>query len=100
VYPTYPGVYIEEIPSGVWTIVGVSTPVAAFVDFFPRGTLNKAVEIFGLADSGRNFGGLDVRSEASDGIQQFFLNGGTQAWVVRAMTSAVGLGASSAGMAM
>jgi len=29
--PTYPGVYIEEIPSGVRTITGVSTSVTAFV---------------------------------------------------------------------
>ena len=29
--PTYPGVYIEERPSGVHTIVGVSTSVTAFV---------------------------------------------------------------------
>src|SRR6266545_4056756 len=28
---TYPGVYIEEIPSGVRTIVGVSTSMTAFV---------------------------------------------------------------------
>jgi len=32
VKPTYPGVYIEEIPSGVRTITGVATSVAAFVD--------------------------------------------------------------------
>jgi phage tail sheath protein FI len=96
VNPTYPGVYIEEIPSGVRTIVGVSTSVAAFVDFFPRGPLNKAVEIFSLSDFERNFGGLDTRSESSYGIQQFFLNGGTQAWVVRATTSASGLGALAA----
>src|SRR5207244_3511004 len=31
----------------------------------------------------RTFGGLDKRSEASYGIQQFFLNGGSVAWVVR-----------------
>jgi uncharacterized protein len=98
VNPTYPGVYIEEIPSGVRTIAGVSTSVAAFVDFFPRGPLNKAVEVFSLSDFERNFGGLDARSEASYGIQQFFLNGGTQAWVVRATTSASGLGATAAGI--
>ena len=29
--PTYPGVYIEELPSGVRTIVGVATSITAFV---------------------------------------------------------------------
>ena len=33
VSPTYPGVYIEEVPSGVRTIVGVSTSVTAFVGY-------------------------------------------------------------------
>ena len=32
--PTFPGVYIEEVSSGVRTITGVATSVAAFVDFF------------------------------------------------------------------
>src|SRR6266511_3991370 len=83
VAPTYPGVYIEEIPSGVRTITGVATSVAAFVDFFKRGPMNKAVQIFNMADFQREFGGLDTRSEASYAIQQFFLNGGTEAYVVR-----------------
>jgi Bacteriophage tail sheath protein len=81
--PTYPGVYIEEIPSGVRTIAGVATSVAAFVDYFPRGPMNQAVEIFSYSDFERTFGGLDVNSEGSYAIQQFFLNGGTDAWVVR-----------------
>lgn len=83
VSPTYPGVYIEEIPSGVRTITGVATSIAAFVDFFKYGPMNKAVQIFSFADFERQFGGLDRRSEASYAIQQFFLNGGTEAWVVR-----------------
>jgi phage tail sheath protein FI len=80
---TYPGVYIEEIPSGVHPIVGVATSIAAFVDGFPRGPLDSAVEVLGFADFERVFGGLDTSSEASYAIQQFFLNGGTDAWVVR-----------------
>ena len=83
VTPTYPGVYVEEIPSGVRTITGVSTSVAAFIDFFKRGPLNKAVQLFSMGDFGREFGGLDANSEASYAIQQFFLNGGTEAWAVR-----------------
>ena len=81
--PTYPGVYIEEIPSGVRTITGVATSIAAFIDFFREGPVNKAVQILGMADFERAFGGLDTRSEASYAISQFFLNGGSEAWVVR-----------------
>ena len=80
---TYPGVYIEEIPSGVHTITGVSTSDTAFVDFFRRGPIDEAVRVTSFGDFERAFGGLDSRSEASYAIQQFFLNGGSVAWVVR-----------------
>ena len=57
---TYPGVYIEEIPSGVRTITGVSTSDTAFVDFFGRGLVNQAVRITSFGDFERVFGGLDT----------------------------------------
>ncbi|HEX6711210.1 MAG TPA: phage tail sheath C-terminal domain-containing protein [Rubrobacter sp.] len=85
--PTFPGVYIEEVPSGVRTISGVATSVAAFVDFFARGPMNRAVQVLNMGDFEREFGGLDARSEASYGIRQFFLNGGGEAWVVRVASS-------------
>ena len=83
VSPTYPGVYIEEIPSGVRPIVGVATSVGAFVGYFKRGPMDKAVQIFSMGDFEREFGGLISDSEASYAIQQFFLNGGKEAWIVR-----------------
>jgi len=84
---SYPGVYIEEIPSGVHAITGVATSVAAFIDYFSRGPTNKPVHIFSMADFDREFGGLDPKSEGSYAVQQFFLNGGTEAWVVRVVTT-------------
>lgn len=78
-----PGVYIEEIPSGRRVIRSVSTSIAAFVDFFREGPMNEAVRIFGTGDFERLFGGFDTRSEASFAIPQFFLNGGTEALVIR-----------------
>src|SRR3954451_13051481 len=80
---TYPGVYIEEIPSGVRTIVGVATSIGAFVDNFTAGPMNKATRILSLGDFESQFGGLSAASEASYAIQQFFLNGGTEGYVVR-----------------
>jgi hypothetical protein len=80
---TYPGIYIEELPSGVHAIAGASTANTAFVDFFARGPMNQAVQITSLADFQRIFGGLDTRSEASYAIQQYYQNGGQIAWVVR-----------------
>lgn len=91
---TYPGVYIEEVPSGVRTIAGVSTSVAAFIGTFSKGPINHgdpsspnnsnyALQIFNPGDFEREFGGLRADSEASYAVTQFFLNGGTEAWVVR-----------------
>jgi phage tail sheath protein FI len=82
-----PGVYIEEIPSGRRVIRSVSTNIAAFVDFFREGPMNEAVQIFGTSDFARIYGGTDTRSEASFAIPQFFLNGGTEAFVVRVAAS-------------
>ena len=80
---TYPGVYIEELPSGVHTITGVSTSVTAFAGSAKRGSINKAVRILSFADYERRFGGLAIDSEMSYAVRQFFLNGGSEAWVVR-----------------
>src|SRR5713226_1428338 len=83
VNPTYPGVYVEELPSGVHTITGVSTSVTAFAGVTPRGPINKAVHIFSFADYGQAFGGLSKDSDMSYAVSQFFLNGGNEAWIVR-----------------
>lgn len=80
---TYPGVYVTEIPSSVRPIATVSTSVAAFVDWFPMGRVDHAIQIFGMADFERIFGGIAANSAASYQIAQFFLNGGSSAWVVR-----------------
>ncbi|MDJ0870750.1 MAG: phage tail sheath subtilisin-like domain-containing protein [Gammaproteobacteria bacterium] len=88
VAPTYPGVYIEEVPSGVRTITGVSTSIAAFVDSFERGPLDTPVRVLGFPDFQREYGGLRKTSPASYGISQFFLNGGQQAYVVRVASGA------------
>jgi phage tail sheath protein FI/photosystem II stability/assembly factor-like uncharacterized protein len=81
--PTYPGVYIEEIRSGVRTITGVSTSVTAFVGYTRNGPINKAEEILSFADFERKFGGLAKDSLLSYAVQHFFMNGGQQAYVVR-----------------
>ncbi|MCA8952141.1 MAG: hypothetical protein KDE27_21710 [Planctomycetes bacterium] len=80
---TYPGVYVEEIPSGVRTITGVATSITAFVGWFPRGPLDEAVRIFSFGEFERHFDGLDSGSDASYAVQQFFLNGGSEAYIVR-----------------
>ncbi|HEX8831453.1 MAG TPA: hypothetical protein VF705_09825, partial [Longimicrobium sp.] len=88
VTPTYPGVYIEEIPSGVRTIAGVSTSVTAFLGTARRGPIHDAVHILNFGDFERRFGGLQADSELGYAVRQFFQNGGGEAWVVRVVGSA------------
>ena len=80
---TYPGVYIEEIPSGVHTITGVATSIAAFVGWAPQGPVTKAVLVVSWSDFARQFGELDSRSYLGYAVNQFFGNGGQQAYIVR-----------------
>ncbi len=81
--PTYPGVYIEEIPSGVHTITGVATSITAFLGRAARGPVNQATVINSYPDYDRIFGGLWVNSTMSFAVRDFYLNGGSQAVIVR-----------------
>ncbi len=83
VTPTYPGVYIEEIPSGVRTIVGVATSITAFIGRAARGPVNEPTTINSFGDYSRRFGGLKVDYPMSYAVQDFFQNGGGQAIIVR-----------------
>ena len=110
VTPTYPGIYIQEAPSTSHTIVAAQTNIAAFIGYThplktPAANIGKAVQIFSFQDYQRQFGGF-VRSvafanQANDqqnpdhnagdmavAVNQFFLNGGTTAYIV-ALTSSV-----------
>ena len=80
---TYPGVYIEEIPSGVHTITGVATSVTAFIGRALRGPADDSVVINSFGDFERIFGGLWTESNLGYAVRDFYLNGGSQAVVVR-----------------
>lgn len=88
--PTYPGVYVEEVPSGVHPITGVPTAVGAFIGWFPKGTMNAAVQLLSFADVEREYGGLHKDSDTSFALAQFFLNGGGRAWGVRVAAPGTG----------
>src|SRR6185437_12391572 len=104
VTPTYPGIYIQEGPSSSHTVIASPTNIAVFIGYtHPLKTdasrFGKATEIFGFMDYQRLFGGF-VRSAAfanqaydladpdnnvgdlAVAVNQFFLNGGTTAYIV------------------
>ena len=88
VKPTYPGVYIEEVPAGVHSIPGVPTSVTAIVGYtHPHQTRHygKAVKLRSFAEYAREFGGLSASGLAAQmpwAAKQFFANGGTELYAV------------------
>ncbi len=81
--PTYPGVYIEEIPSGVRTIVGVSTSIAVFIGRAKKGQLNKPLLCLNYGDFERHFSSIYAGSDMARAVSLFFQNGGSQCYVMR-----------------
>ena len=91
VVTSYPGLYIEEIPSNSHTISAAPTSIAVFVGYShphktPAANLNVPVRIFSFSDYEREFGGFfqsgDLTQELPLAVYQFFLNGGSDAYVV------------------
>ena len=82
---TYPGAYIQEIPGGMRAITGVATSITAFIGRALRGPVNTPTKIQSFSEFEVIFGGLWVISALGYSIQQFFLNGGTDALIVRVL---------------
>jgi phage tail sheath protein FI len=91
-----PGVYIEEISSGVRTITGVATSIGLFIGWAARGPSDRAVRIASFADYQRIYGGLDLRTMLGYAVKQFFENGGSDAYILRL----IGAGATPASVAI
>jgi phage tail sheath protein FI len=80
---TYPGVYIEEIPSTVRTITGVPTSITAFIGPAHRGPVEDPRRITSWADFQRVYGGLWGTSMMSYAVYHYYQNGGSEAVIVR-----------------
>lgn len=84
-----PGVYVFEQSSGVHTITGVATSITAFIGTALRGP-TEPTAITSYADFIRTFGGQDAGSTLGSAVNDFFLNGGTQAVIVRVIALPTG----------
>jgi phage tail sheath protein FI len=89
--PTYPGVYIQELPSNTHTIAAAPTSITVFVGYThpfltPSANFGQALEIFSFSDYERLFGGFYESSiidcNVAYAVNAFFLNGGSDAYVV------------------
>jgi len=81
--PTYPGVYVEEVSSGVRPITAASTSTAAFLGEAEKGSLTEAVKIYNFTQFQNLYGGFLANSYLAHAVYQFFNNGGAQCYVVR-----------------
>jgi len=80
---SYPGVYIQEVPSGVRTIVGVSTSIAVFIGRAKQGQMNEPVLCLNYSDFERVFSSEYAGSDMARAVRLFFQNGGTQCYAMR-----------------
>ena len=73
---TYPGVYIEEISSGVHVITGVATSITAFIGRAKRGPVDSDAEspvtINSFGDFERIFGGIWPESTLGFAVRDFY----------------------------
>lgn len=83
VTPTYPGVYVEEVSSGVRPISLASTSTAAFIGQAEKGSLIGAERIFNFTEFQNKYGGFLSSSYLAHGVYQYFNNGGSIAYIVR-----------------
>src|SRR5512134_3605710 len=79
---TYPGVYIQEVSSGVRPIELASTSTAAFVGEAQMGP-DQARRIINWTEFQRYFGGFIADSYLAASVFQYFNNGGRQCYIVR-----------------
>jgi uncharacterized protein len=93
---SYPGVYVQEIPSGVHTIAGTATSITAFIGRASRGPDDEPVTVNSFGDFERIFGGLSADSTLGYAVRDFYLNGGSQAIVVRLYNAETGQNAKPA----
>lgn len=88
---SYPGLYLEELPSNAHSILAAPTSIAVFVGYShpfktDATTFGQPIRLAGFSDYERWFGGLYI-SAALDcnlgyAVNQFFLNGGSDAYVI------------------
>jgi phage tail sheath protein FI len=99
---SFPGIYIQELPSSVHSISAAPTNIAVFIGYTHPLKTSPSIagipqQLFGFSDYQRAFGGF-LRStlysnnsgdfgDMATAVNQFFLNGGTEAYVVGLLPS-------------
>lgn len=90
---TYPGVYMEEVSSGVKPIETAGTSTAAFFGVAEQGPIGSVKKILNFTEFQATYGGFMKGYFLAHAVYQFFNNGGSQCYVGR-----VAAGADTAGV--
>lgn len=83
VSPTYPGVYVQEVPSGVRSIAAVGTSTTLFLGATKAGPLNEPRLVLSYTDFKNAFSDDISVGDMAHYVRLFFLNGGSKAYVMR-----------------
>ncbi len=88
---SYPGVYVQELPSLAHAVAPAPTSIAVFVGYThplltPQANYLKAIQLFSTTDYQANFGGFFsspwLPDYVGEAVYHFFLNGGPSCYVV------------------
>ncbi|HET7461535.1 MAG TPA: phage tail sheath C-terminal domain-containing protein [Longimicrobium sp.] len=90
---TAPGVYVEEVPSGVRPIQAAGTSTAAFFGEAERGPVDTVTKIFNFTDFQTVYGGFLAGGRyLAHSVYHFFNNGGAACYVGRVAPGALTAG--------
>ncbi len=79
-----PGVYVEEVSSGIKPIEGVGTSTGAFIGLAQRGPIGRPVLVTNWTQFTNTFGEFIDSGYLAYSVYQFFNEGGTRCYVIRA----------------
>ncbi len=86
---SYPGVYMEEVSSGIRPIQAASTSTAAFFGVAERGPFDRVTQIFNFTEFQTTYGGFLTSGYLAHSVFQFFNNGGSKCYVGRVANSPI-----------
>lgn len=84
---TYPGVYIQEVPSGPGPITGVSTSNLGLIGFSTKGPINEPIISTSFQEFSNRFGSFTEKGLSAHEAFAFFSNGGQVLYFVRVVAS-------------
>lgn len=85
---SYPGVYMEEVSSGVRPIAAAGTSTAAFFGVAERGPIGEVKKIFNFTEYRNIYGDFLNEYFLAHSVYQFFNNGGSQCYIGRVADNA------------